>query len=44
MEFRMRTCESSPKAARDLGHAEQIFLDPSWTRRFVFLRCGMEDS
>lgn len=33
-----------PKAARGLGHAEQIFLDPSWTQRFVFLRCGMGDS
>ena len=32
------------EAARDITHAEQIFLDPSWTQRFVFLRCGMGDS
>jgi len=23
---------------------EQNTLDPTWTRRFVFLRCGMGDS
>lgn len=32
------------EAARDLADAEQIFLDPSWTQRFVFLRCGMGNS
>lgn len=25
-------------------HCEQRALDPSWTRRFVFLRCGMGHS
>ena len=38
-----RRCANS-EATRDLSYAEQIFLDPSWTRRFVFLRCGMGDS
>jgi len=32
------------KAERDLGHIEQIFLDPSWTRRFVFDRSALGDS
>src|SRR5712692_8443064 len=32
------------KAERDLGHIEQIFLDLSWTRRFVFGRCPLGDS
>jgi hypothetical protein len=32
------------EAARDLGYAEQIFLDPSWTQRFVFGRCALGDS
>ena len=30
--------------ARHRGHREQAVLDPSWTQRFVFLRCGMGDS
>ena len=34
-----RRADAEP--ARDLTHAEQIFLDPSWTRRFVFLFYGM---
>jgi len=32
------------EAARDLGDAKEILSDPSWTRRFVFVRCGMEDA
>jgi hypothetical protein len=32
------------EAARDLGYAEQIFLDPSWTRRFVIARFRLGDS
>jgi hypothetical protein len=38
-----RRCANS-EAARDLGYAEQIFLDPSWTRRFVIGGCGLGDS
>jgi len=38
-----RRCANA-KATRDLTDAEQIFLDPSWTQRFAFLRCGMGDS
>ena len=32
------------EAASDLSDTEQIPLDPSWTRRFVFPRGGMGDS
>src|SRR5689334_9591458 len=32
------------ETARDLGHAEEILLDPGWTRSFVFRHCGMGDS
>ncbi len=48
MAFKMRMCGSCrrahPELPRGLSHAKQLPLDPSWTRRFVFLRCGMGDS
>jgi len=33
-----------PELPRGSSDREQNILDPSWTQRFVFLRCGMGDS
>ena len=42
MAFKMRmggSCRRAhPELPRGLSYAKQIFLDPSWTRRFVVLR------
>ena len=33
-----------PELSRGRSDREKNILDPSWTQRFVFLRCGMGDS
>ena len=35
---------AKPELSGDFWDREQGVLDPSWTRRFVFLQCGMGDS
>lgn len=37
-------CGADAEAARDLGHAEQVLLDPCWTQRFVFGGCVLSRS